>query len=121
LTAIRALGTDKDVAIKHVRRQAKRQWDEIDQFAKREALHSLPPTIDQLIEELKAPDGGAGIEEWAEALGVAHGCAICGTPIIDPYAFAEAAIQHYSAADDVHEEIEAAVRNSSAETGGWGD
>ncbi len=121
LAAIRALGTDKNAAIKQVRRDAKREWDEIDQFARREALHSLPPTIEQLIQDLKASGADADIEGWAEALGVTHGCAICGTPIVDPYAFAEAVIQHYGAADDVHDDIEAATRNSQVETGGWGD
>jgi hypothetical protein len=121
LAAIRALGTDRKAAIKRVRRDAKREWDEIDQFARREALYSLPLTIEQLIEDLKDPGADADIEGWAEVLGVTHGCAICGTPIIDPYAFAEAAIQHYGAADDVHDDIEATIRNSSVETGGWGD
>ncbi len=121
LAAIRALGTNKSAAIKQVRREAKREWDEIDQFARREALHSLPATIDELIDDLKAPDADADIEGWAEALGVTHGCAICGTPIVDPYALAEAVIQHYGAADDLHNDIETAVRNSSVETGGWGD
>jgi hypothetical protein len=71
-------------------------------------------------QDLKALD--ADFEGWAEALGVIHGCAICGTPIVDPYAFAEAIIQHYgTAADDGHDDIEAAIHNSSAETGGSGD
>lgn len=121
LAAIRALGTDRAAAIKRVRRDAKRQWDEIDQFARREALHSLPPTIEQLIQDLKVPSSDADIEGWAEALGVTHGCAICGTSIVDPYAFAEAAIRYYGAADDPHDDIEIAIRNSSVETGGWGD
>ena len=76
LAAICALGTDRSAAIKQVRREAKREWDEIDRFARREALHSLPATIEELIEDLKAPDADADIEGWAEALGVTHGCAI---------------------------------------------
>jgi ppGpp synthetase/RelA/SpoT-type nucleotidyltranferase len=121
LAGIRALGTDKSAAIKQVRREAKREWDEIDQFARREVLHSLPATIEELIDDLKAPEADADIEGWAEALGVTHGCAICGSPIVDPYAFAEAVIQHYGAANDLHNDIETAVRNSSVETGGWAD
>jgi hypothetical protein len=120
LASLQALRTDKNAAIKQVRKKAKREWDEIDQFARREALSALPPTIEHLIEDLKA-SGGADIEGWAEALGVTHGCAICGTPIVDPYALAEAVIQHYSAADDLHDDIETAIRNSPVETGGSGD
>ena len=104
-----------------MRKDAKREWDEIDHFARREALHSLPDTIEELIADLKAPDSDADIEGWAEALGVTDGCAICGSQIVDPYAFAEEVIQHYGAAEDLHNDIETAARNSAAETGGWGD
>jgi len=119
LVAIRALGTDKNAAIRRVRRDAKRDWDEIDQVWRREALSSLPTTLDQLIEGLKTSD--ADIEGWADALGATHGCAICGTAIVDPYEFAHAVVQHYGATDDVENDIVAALHKSSVETGGWGD
>ena len=74
------------------------------------------------MKQLESPDGG--IEGWAEALAATHACAICGTKIVDPSAFAEAALKHYDTADedgDLSERIEVAIRRSSPETGGWGD
>ena len=91
----------------------------------REALGSLPDTVEDLIDSLEDPRGEADIDGWAEALGATSDCAICSTTIIQPNSFAEAAVQHYETseadADDVHEQIEAALRASGAETGGWGD
>jgi hypothetical protein len=107
-----------------VRRDARREWREIDQIARREMLADLPATIDKLMEELESPGSGAGIEAWAEALGATHDCAICGTSIVDPSAFVEAVLSHYDAADedgDIQQRIETAILRSSAETGGWGD
>jgi hypothetical protein len=57
-------------------------------------------------------------------LGATHDCAVCGTTIVEPFAFAEAVLRHYGAADegrDLHQRIETAVLRSSTETGGWGD
>lgn len=125
LAALYAVGEGEDKAIKWVRRNARRERRELEEFAMREALSSLPDTVEDLIGSLEDPRGEADIEGWAEALGASSDCAICSTTIIQPYSFAEAAVQHYETseadADDVHEQIEAALRASGAETGGWGD
>lgn len=93
------------------------------QIARREALSSLPDTIDGLIASLEAPLGEADIEGWAEALGATANCTVCATTIISPFSFASAAIDHYQHAgsdvDDAHARIEAALRASGVEIGGW--
>jgi hypothetical protein len=107
-----------------VRGDARREWREIDQIARREMLANLPSTIDQLIEQLESSSSDADIEGWADALEATHACAICGTRIVDPCAFAEVALRHYDAADEdgeLQNRIETAIRRSSTETGGWGD
>lgn len=119
LAAIRALGTDRKEAIKRIQTDAKREWDEIDKFARREALASLPATIEEFMAVLNASE--ADIESWADALGAVNECAICGTSIVDPGEFADAIIDHYGADEDIRDDIENVVRNSSVETGGWGD
>jgi ppGpp synthetase/RelA/SpoT-type nucleotidyltranferase len=124
LVALHALARGDSWALAKVRRDARREWREIDQFARREMLASLPATIDELMEEIESP-GGGGVESWAEALDATNKCGICGETIVRPFAFAEAVLRHYDVsddeADDIHERIEIAVRNSSTETGGWGD
>jgi hypothetical protein len=124
LAALYALARGEPRAISKVRRDARREWREIDQFGRREMLADLPANIDELMEQLESIDGAAGVESWAEALGATHDCAICGTTIVEPFAFAEAVFRHYGAADeegDLHQRIERAILRSSAETGGWGD
>ena len=111
-------------AISKVRRDARREWREIDRIARREMRADLRANIDELMEQLENPDGGEGIEGWAGALAATHDCAICGTTIVDPFAFAEAALRHYGVEDKdghLHQRIETAILGLSAQTGGWGD
>lgn len=79
------------------------------------------------IEGLEGPTGEVGfevcVETWAKAFGAVSDCAICGVTVINPYSFAEQAVQHYeiseSEADDAFDRIENAVIGSSVDTGGW--
>jgi hypothetical protein len=106
-----------------VRRDARREWREIDQIARREVLADLPATIGEFMEQLESPPSGAGIEGWAEIMGATHDCTVCGTTIVEPFAFADAVLRHYNAADEdgaLHQRIETAILRSSTETGGWG-
>ena len=125
LASLYALARGDSRAIAQVRRNARQERREIEQIANREMLTSLPPTVEQLIEQLGDSGTEADVEGWAEALGATGECAICSITIIDPFSFAEAAVQHYELSDDVadvaHERIEAAIRASGVETGGWGD
>ncbi len=125
LAALDAAAKGETRAIAKVRRDARREWREIDQIARREMLSSLPRTIDGLLEQLEEPGSDADAETWAEALDATSDCGICSTKIVDPSAFAEAVLKYYDIsdddADDIRERIEAAVRNSAVETGGWGD
>jgi ppGpp synthetase/RelA/SpoT-type nucleotidyltranferase len=59
LAALDALGRGEARAISKVRRDARREWREIDQFARREMLVDLPANINELMEQLESPDGGA--------------------------------------------------------------
>ena len=124
LAALHALARGEARAISKVRHDARREWREIDQFARREMLAELPATVDELVEQLESSGGETDIEGWANALEATHACAICGTKIVDPYAFAEAALRYYDTNDEdgeLQNRIEAAIRRSSTETGGWGN
>lgn len=125
LASLYAMAKGDARAIAKVSRDARREWSEIDQFARREMLASLPTTIDELMEQLEGTGAGGDVESLAEALDAINDCYICSTKIVDPSAFAEAVLKHYEIsddeADDIRERIEAAIRNSAVETGGWGD
>lgn len=125
LASLDALARGDVSAIQQVRSDARREWRDIEQPARREALNSLPTTIEELIEQLEDPRGEADIKEWAEALGATSDCAICSTTVIQPDSFAGAVAEHYelseTEADNVHERIETALCASGVETGGWGD
>ncbi len=125
LAALDATAKGDAHAIAKVRRDARREWREIDQIAKREMLSSLPETIDEFLEQLEGPGSDADFENWAEGLDATSECGICSTRIVDPSAFAETVLKYYEISDDesddIRERIEAALRNSAVETGGWGD
>ncbi len=125
LAALYAFAESDEKAVSWVRKKARRERDEYEQFAMREALSSLPDVVEELIEAIEDPGCKADINGWADALGATSDCAICSTTVIHPFSFAESAVQHYEIPEehdaDVHERIEAALRASGAETGGWGD
>lgn len=101
------------------------EQQEINEQARREALDSLPETIDDLIEQLEHSKSDAAIIEWAEALGATTDCAICPATIVSPSTFAEAVIEHYKIEDaddcEIYQRIEVALVQSGVETGGWED
>ena len=111
-------------AVKYVRRQAQKQFDEADRFARREMLSSLPETVHDFIEELDDPRGESDFESWAEALGATDHCAICGATFVRPFTFAEAAVQHYDVPEgdepEIFQQIQQAVYLSGVDTGGSG-
>ena len=71
------------------------------------------------------PSAEGNIEGWAEALEAKKECGVCSTSIVDASDFAEAALSHYRVpddeADDIRNRINAAIRNSAVDSGGWGD
>lgn len=121
LAAVRAVGSDLKAAVEQVRHDAKVAWEEIDQIGQREAATDLPSTVEEMVHELVTSNSEESIQAWEDALGVTHECGVCGAPVVDPYSFAEAAVQYYECGEGLMEEIEKALRNSSGETGGWGD
>ena len=125
LAALHALAEGDGGAIDWVREEARRQREELEQFAKCETLGSLPDVVEEFIEALEDPDARADIDMWARAFGAASDCAICGTTVIQRFSFAESAVLHYEVRGErdgvVIERIETALRESDAETGGWGD
>lgn len=123
LAALYAVAKGNDEAIEWVKEKARRELRDLEQFAMREMLSSLPDTIEDLIEELEDPRGTPAVETWAEALGAISACTTCDETIIQPFSFAEAAVEHYGVseadADDIHERILDAVRSSGIEIGGY--
>jgi len=121
LAAVRAVAKGRDWAISEVKRLAREEWDEIDQIARREALSSLPDSIEEFMNQVEGFDSGENIVSWAEALDVAGSCLVCGNAVIDAYAFAEAAVDYYKADEVYMERIARAVLQSDVDTGGYGD
>ena len=89
LAALYAFAEGDDKAISWVRKKARHERDEFEQFAKREALGSLPDTVEELIEAIEDPGSKADFDGWGDALGATADCAICSTTVIQPFSFAE--------------------------------
>ena len=125
LAALYSFAEGDSGAMGWVREQARREREELEQFAKCEAIGSLPGAVEELIEALGEPDAEGDIDMWAVALGAIGDCAICGTTVIRPFSFAESAVLHYEVRGEregvVLERIESSLRASDAETGGRGD
>ena len=123
LAALYAVAKGDNKAIRWVRKKARREWDELEQFAMNEALNSLPDSAEDLIKAIGDPRVEADIEGWAEALGATTDCAVCSTTVIQTSSFAEAAVEHYDIPEGedagTYERIEAALYASGSETGGW--
>jgi putative GTP pyrophosphokinase len=123
IAALRAFVKGDNEGKKYIKRKALREWKEINEIAKRELLATLPETADKLLEELEDHEGAGYIIDWARAWGVTKECSICGTTIVEPYAFAEAALEHYGLPDpdasEMMNRVEQALHNSAVETGGW--
>lgn len=118
---MRAARRDRKWALAEASRLASEEWEEIDRIAQREALSSLPDTIEEFLETIEDHDGGARIYEWSAAFGTTNGCATCSAKVVDAWAFGEAAIRHYDTDEAVMERIEGAVFRSDVDTGGDGD
>ena len=125
LAALHALADDDHAAVRYVRAQAQREYDEIDNIARREMLSALPATVGELIAELDDRRGETDIVAFAEALGATHDCPYCSATVVEAYAFAEAAMYHYELsgdkADQACERMEQAIYGSGVDTGGLGD
>ncbi len=121
LVALYATAEGEDAAIQLVRRNALQERSELEQFMIREEGRELPPTIDDLITILEDPDDEPNIEGLAQTLGAVHHCPICSVAIVEPFSFAEAAVQHYDVPepDDgrVLGRIRSAIWASGIETG----
>lgn len=128
LASFYAVGKDDRAALRYIRRQARRERRErrgIVQISDEAMAASLPYALQKLINELEHPHDETDILGWASALGATTECAVCGTTIVHPAAFAEAALEHYEVpeADSVEtrERIEQAIQHSDVETGGSSD
>ena len=127
LDSLYSVAEGYDKVISWAKLNARHEWHEIEEVAKRDMLSSLPDSIEDLIAILedssRRPDCKEDVIVWAKALGAASACTTCEDIIVQPSSFAEAVVDHYGiseeAADDVHERIEHAVRSSGVETGSW--
>ncbi|MEQ8399701.1 MAG: hypothetical protein RIE24_21155 [Silicimonas sp.] len=109
-------------AINYVRAKAQREFDEVDAIARREILAELPGTVDELIVDLESWSSEDRTRLFAQALDIKDECARCHAEIIDPYNFAEAAIDHYGLADpeasEAADRIQSAILGSGVDAGG---
>ena len=119
LSMIYSLAKGKSKAIKWMKRQARIEIEELDQIVRREALASIPNTVQEFIEELSSTASDAEIVEWATALEAKETCVVCGVSIVQAISLAEAAVQHYSVpskdVDVISEQILSAIWSSGIE------
>lgn len=119
------VGTDG--ALRRAASEGRQGRREIEVIGRREALADVPK-IDDILNGLeKAPkdaDPEWDLERWASALGATNDCACCGTTIVDPDQFAEAAVRYFKVrgkkAEALHERLAEAARSTAVETGSWG-
>jgi ppGpp synthetase/RelA/SpoT-type nucleotidyltranferase len=120
---VRSLVQGRGAALRQARLAGRNAWEEVDQIYGREILSDLPDTMEELLTSIEHPSSEPNIEGWADAMGAAKKCAICGTTIVDPESLAMALIDHYDLTDpdatDAQERIESAIRNSGVEVGDW--
>jgi len=69
----------------------------------------------------KDEDSASDIERWAGAFEASTECAFCGTAVVDPEEFADAAIKHFKVrggrAELLRERLAEAARSIAVETG----
>ncbi|MDA2915828.1 hypothetical protein MYX64_03145 [Nitrospinae bacterium AH_259_B05_G02_I21] len=104
-----------DFAKKVVRKEAKREWDEIEAFYRSELISQLPETFEEFLSNLN--DSG-----WIEMIGDVFDsidyCIICATKTVNPYMFTNGALEHYEIKenwDETYSELYGAVCNSGAD------
>jgi ppGpp synthetase/RelA/SpoT-type nucleotidyltranferase len=122
IAALRAMAGGVPAARRHMKQLARRAFQEQEAAVTRELQGSLPRSLNSMLSKLEhhgreEPD----IERWASALGAVSECSVCGTTIVDPDAFATAAVEHYgdeSEVESVIERIARSVLGSSVEQGG---
>ena len=112
-----------DFAKKVVRREAKREWDEIEAFYRSELMSELPDTFDEFINRLEGSNKDDFIEApgWVTRIGTlfkaTDHCAMCGTVIVDAGAFTDGALEHYNVDEnrDTFDHVYSLVLHSGAE------
>jgi hypothetical protein len=125
--AIFSLVAGTKSAISVATRDAREEANYIDRIGRQEALSGFPEDAETLLSTLANSDHDGDIdgdiEQWASGLGVLRGCERCGSNIVHPQEFADAAVAQLKArgkkADRLREELEERVRNCAVDTGGW--
>ncbi|MBF8264525.1 MAG: ywaC [Dehalococcoidia bacterium] len=92
-----------DRAYSEFKRILKKEWKEIESFARREAISALPASINELIEELEDANASslhdgefpAGIWDALDELGALDECHLCGKDILEPYQAYEVLLGYY--------------------------
>jgi ppGpp synthetase/RelA/SpoT-type nucleotidyltranferase len=124
--AVDAAINGRDFALREAKRDGREAWRETDSIYRREALSDLPDVDDLPDYEHNALDDGDmdyDLTHWAEALDASQSC-MCGTKIIDEYAFADAYIKRKRLRGNKAERARAAIISmivdSGVETGSSG-
>jgi hypothetical protein len=117
-----------DAAIREARRHGRGEAAYIDATAQHEALSDIDgpeDIVDALEHAQKDEDPASDVERWADGLDALGKCSMCGTALVDPDEFADAAMRHYRVrsgrkADRIRERLRDAVRDSGAEEASFG-
>jgi hypothetical protein len=95
--AVDAAIKGRESALRESKRAGRADWQETDAIYRREALSSMPQSVEGLERYIhNALDDGDpryDIIEWSQALGASSACSLCGTTLIDEQGFADAFIK----------------------------
>lgn len=110
-------------AFKEFRKRVKKEWDEINEIAKREILYSMPENIDEFIKLIMSNEVPW---EAIKELGGTKRCFRCGTEILDSLAAAESVCHFYNDLSDdkfniINEEITQTYDLNAPEEASFGD
>jgi ppGpp synthetase/RelA/SpoT-type nucleotidyltranferase len=116
MASVKAASQDEKTAVSYIKTVARKERDEIETSWRNDVINKLPDTYDDFLEQAPDEDEGLNVEEFAEALGEAKSCAICGTTIVDMDSLSYVIADHYNQ-DNVSEIFDTLYRIDAS----WAD
>ena len=122
---IHSLLFGKEASLRRAAQEGRAERKEIEIIARREVLSDL--SAEEMLTAIENPhkdeDIESDVERWAAVLGASYGCALCGASIVDPDAFAQAAVKQSKVrgrrAHRLREALSEALTSTAIETGTW--
>lgn len=93
VTAVRAVASSEDDALRHLQAIVDAEASEIDDMWRRKALSEMPETLEDFMDLVsQSPDS---IIPLADALSATGNCSVCGEVFVDPEALEESVAEYY--------------------------